>query len=335
MIVKEYTPAPTTDRFQKAGDEAERQMAHYLKRVFGDNPNVHVVNHLRLEHEGEVAQIDHLIFHRAGFIIVESKSVTGSVRINEREEWARQWNGRWSGMPSPVLQARRQADMLRALLQAHKVDLRNKILFGLKQGGFKEFIIDVVVAISDQGVIESRGDLPDVKKADQVPDHVKALIQAHARAASLLSSETRKGEMGFNLSPEEFVRVSAFLRNRHQEKGAAAMQPSGPAVEAPAAPLGSGAGVMPSVPPAGPEARTPGASPSYQCSKCKSADLEIRFGHTYYFHCRACSGNTPIKLTCPPCGSAARTRKRGSQFFRECSACGSSELYFTNPQVTA
>lgn len=219
MIVKEYHPPATSDRFQKAGDDAELQMAHYLKRAFGSDSNVHVFNNLRLEHEGEVAQIDHLVFHRAGFIIVESKSVTSSVRINEREEWARQWNGRWSGMPSPVLQARRQAELLRALLQAHKVDLRNKIMFGLKQGGFSGFLIDVVVAISDRGVIQYRGQLPDVKKADQVPEHIKALIQSHTRAANLLSNNTHKGEVGVDLQPEEVVRIVSFLRNRHREKG--------------------------------------------------------------------------------------------------------------------
>lgn len=327
MIVKEYHPPATSDRFQKAGDEAELQMAHYLKRAFGSDPNVHVFNNLRLEHEGEVAQIDHLVFHRAGFIIVESKSVTSSVRINEREEWARQWNGRWSGMPSPVLQARRQADLLRALLQAHKVELRNKIMFGLKQGGFSGFLMDVVVAISDRGVIQYRGQLPDVKKADQVPEHIKTLIQSHTRAANLLSNNTHKGEVGVGLSPEEVVRITSFLRNRHQERAATLVEftplpeepQTSPQVSDPA-----------SAAPAG-ESPVQAAPAAFRCSKCGSADLEIKFGHSYYFHCRNCGGNSPIKLTCPECVGQARTRKSGKQFFRECPKCGTSALYFTNP----
>lgn len=40
------------------------------------------------------------MLHRSGAVIIESKSVTSAVRINERSEWARAWNGRWSGMPS-------------------------------------------------------------------------------------------------------------------------------------------------------------------------------------------------------------------------------------------
>lgn len=84
MIIKEHTPTHTSDRFRRAGDEAEQQMAFYLRRAFGDDPHVHVFNNLRLEHGGEVAQIDHLVFHRSGFIVVESKSVTSSVKINAR-----------------------------------------------------------------------------------------------------------------------------------------------------------------------------------------------------------------------------------------------------------
>jgi len=328
MIVKEYTPLPTTDRFQKAGDEAERQMAHYLKRAFGDSPNVYVFNNLRLEHEGEVAQIDHLVFHRAGIILVESKSVTSAVRINDREEWARQWNGEWRGMASPVLQARRQADLLRALLQANKVELRNKVMFGLKQGGFKMFVIDVVVAISDRGVVEYNGKLPDVKKADQVPDRIKELIADHEKLAHPLSRDKRSNDWGFNLVPEEVTRINAFLRAKHQDRQpepgpSAARVAEGPAAVAPAKPA----------PPARPAPRRPvqAATPAPECSKCQSTDLEIKFGHTYYFRCRKCDSNTAIRRTCPSCGGQQRTRKSGSKFYLECPTCNTSELFFTNP----
>jgi hypothetical protein len=320
MIAKEYHPLPTTDRFQKAGDDAERQMAHYLKRAFGDDPDVQVFNNLRLEHDGEVAQIDHLVFHRAGLIVIESKSVTSAVRINEREEWARQWNGQWRGMASPILQARRQGDLLRALLQAHKEELRNKILLGLKQGGFKAFMIDVVVGISDSGVVESRGALPDVKKADQVPDRVKELIADHQQLARPFSRDKRAEQWGFNISPEEVVRVSAFLRAKHRER---------PITPAPVAPE-----PIPAAPPtpAPPAPNTiPATTSRTECGKCQSQDLEIRFGHSYYFKCRSCEANTSIKLSCPKCGAVGRLRKSGPQFYAECPSCKFSALYFTNP----
>lgn len=352
MIVKEYTPAPTTDRFQRAGDEAEKQMAHYLRRAFGDNANIHVFNNLRLEHGGEVAQIDHLVFHKAGFIIIESKSVTTSVHINDREEWARQWNGQKRGMASPVLQARRQGDLLRALLQSHREDLRNKILFGLKQGGFQAFLLDVVVAISDCGVVQSRKTLPEVKKADQVPDRVKELMAEHSGLAHPFSRDKRSEQWGFNLTPEEFTKVSAFLRARHTERqpgttiaevvdepapqvGRHAPQPrtevnAEPRPAVTALPSAQMLAPAPTLSPSPGEKQSP-ASQTFQCSKCSGNDLEIKFGRSYYFYCRTCDGNTALKLTCPTCQATAKTRKSGPNFYRECPTCQTSEQYFRNP----
>ncbi|WP_216317588.1 nuclease-related domain-containing protein [Deinococcus aestuarii] len=323
MIAKEHEPFPTTDRLQKAGDEAEKQMAHYLRRAFGDDPDVHIFNGLRFEHGGEVAQIDHLVFHRAGMIIVESKSVTSAVRINEREEWARRWDGRWRGMASPVLQARRQADLLRSLLQAHREQLRNKVLFGLKQGGFRAFMINVVVAISDRGVVEHQGKLPDVKKADQVPDRVRELIADHTQLAHPFSRDKRAEQWGFNLSPEEVVRVGAFLRTQHQGRPPNPDPSCPPVASAPSQGVGWASPVSP------PSARF--AAQNSRCGKCEATDLEIRFGHSYYFKCRSCGANTVLKLTCTTCGGPQRTRKSGTEFYAECSTCRTSELYFTNP----
>ena len=69
---------------------------------------------------------------------------------------------------------------------------------------------------------------------------------------------------------------------------------------------------------------------TFACRACKSTSLDILFGRSYYFKCKDCGGNTPIQLTCPKCRGQQRTRKSGKQFFAECAACDSSELYFTN-----
>ncbi|RJF74493.1 NERD domain-containing protein [Deinococcus cavernae] len=323
MIVKEYQAVATTDKFKQAGDKAEGQMAFYLRRAFGTDPNVHVFNNLRLEHDGEVGQIDHLIVHRGGMIIVESKSVTSAVRINDREEWSRQWQGRWQGMASPVLQAQRQADFLRGYLNAHKEGLLNKMIFG-KQPGFRGFLIDVLVAISDQGVIEAKGDRPEVRKADQIPDQVKELLREHASLSNVFSLRFDKRAMneGFNLAPDELTRLIAFLRNKHVEAGRAETVRAEPAAvpqaqqqQVPAAPA----------PPVAPSVRR-----DFKCRHCQGQRLQVQFGKSYYFKCLDCEGNTAIHLTCTQCGAAARTRKQGKEFFAECPG-GHSERYFVNP----
>ena len=83
MICKERNPSehPEHDKFADAGAKAEAQMAFYLKRAFSDDPDVWVFNDLRFRSDEEdVAQVDHLVMHRSGFIVIESKSVTSKVR---------------------------------------------------------------------------------------------------------------------------------------------------------------------------------------------------------------------------------------------------------------
>lgn len=68
------------------------------------------------------------------------------------------------------------------------------------------------------------------------------------------------------------------------------------------------------------------------CRQCRSSDLSIQYGYSYYFKCCACGGNTAIRPPdCPLCKAPQRLRKDRQQFFLECSSCQSSHLFFTNP----
>src|SRR2546423_13797828 len=92
MVEKERNPPehPETGKIADAAAEAEKQMAFYLRRAFGTSDHILLFNDLRLvADDGEVAQIDHLILHPNGFILIESKSIAGSVLINEHGEWCR------------------------------------------------------------------------------------------------------------------------------------------------------------------------------------------------------------------------------------------------------
>ena len=328
MILKEHQLQETRgDRFQRAGDQAERQMAHYLQRAFGGSGEIHVFNNLRFERsQGDAAQIDHLVMHRGGMVIVESKSVSTAVRINEREEWSRRWEGQWHGMPSPVLQAERQADLLRCVLQDHCTELRRRSLFGLRQEDFGQWPIDTLVAISDQGLLEAKGQRPSVCKADQVPGRVQ----------TLLGQETARGR-GTPLNAEEFERLSRFLLMKHRDRpprtnlgpAPSSPAPSSPAASSPAAPRPE-ARRQPPAPPA-PQSQS-AAAPA--CSKCRSTHWEIQYSQKYrnsYFRCRDCQASSPLRRICPACGKPARIRKQGAQFYAECGACGHSEQFFTNP----
>ena len=122
MIAKPYKNKTLhLDPRQRAGAAAENQMAHYLHRAFKQDREVHVLHALCLrdaeqpEQDGSpgVCQIDHLLVHRWGLFIIESKSVTDEVRMRSDgsggDEWSRVYRGKETGMASPIRQARRQS----------------------------------------------------------------------------------------------------------------------------------------------------------------------------------------------------------------------------------
>ena len=91
MILKDKIQTSSASRELDAGIKQEQDVAFYLRRAYKDRDNVMVINDLRIEHDGEVAQIDHLIVYTYGFIVVESKSIRGEVNVNEHGEWTRSY----------------------------------------------------------------------------------------------------------------------------------------------------------------------------------------------------------------------------------------------------
>jgi hypothetical protein len=322
MILKELDPfPPTADPLQRAGRRAEERMAFYLRRAFADgrnNETFRVFNGLRLERDGDAAQIDHLVLHRYGVVLLESKSVTTEILVNEHGEWSRRFEGRERGMPSPILQAQRQARFLRLYLEAHAESLLGKV-FGVLQARFGTMPIDVLVAISDEGIIKRAegAAFPEICKADQAPDRVQSLFDRHRRDSSIFILDPRRG--AYILSREELDRLTAFLLEQHRPaSGNETAEVREPAPPKPAEPA------SPSAP--------PGDAPGKTCRHCGRAALAVEYGrYGYYLKCAECGGNTPITTVCAGCGGKERIRKAGKQFFAECAACNTSRLYHTNP----
>ncbi len=337
MIVKELdAPVASGDALRKAGRAAEEQMAFYLRRAFKDDADTRVLNGLRMEHDGEVAQIDHLVLHPFGLVIIESKSVTATVRINARGEWTRWYGGSARGMPSPVLQAERQRDVLHTLL-ASREDLHYHDLYG-----------DVVVAISDQGVIQRPRDLDlaTVAKADQVPSQIRERIAFYrlthdgvkgtgvqsllSLALSWLPSAYHATTM---MDSSVLDRVAAFLVEHHQPSSPTIAHSYTAAADTPLHQANAATQAARStqrqtpVVEQQPQPRPPRV---YRCRRCGSERVEIAYGYSYYFKCRDCNSNTAINECCMACGEKQRVRKNGVRYFLDCERCATSILYFTD-----
>lgn len=249
MITKPYKPpAQHRDPRLQAGAEAERQMAHYLHRRFCEDPELHVLHDLRIEDRDQteqdgspgVCQIDHLIVHRWGMFIVESKSVAEAVQVRPDgsggDEWFRVYSGKKTGMPSPVQQARRQAGFLRTFLQRRREELVGRMPFGMRtlakvklgtdQRGFRNAPIQLVIAVSDGGRIDRLDGWEEPRKpfrvflakADLVADKIEGEL-AHHRAGSRLLKVKLTGEYGlWSMEADEAGTVAEFLAAQHVER---------------------------------------------------------------------------------------------------------------------
>ena len=359
MIVLPYREGSSSvDPRQRAGAAAERQMAHYLHRTFSDDASACVLHGLRIKDPDQpeqngapgVCQIDHLLVHRWGLFIVESKSVSQEVRVRPDgtggDEWSRVWNGSESGMPSPIRQARRQAELLRGLLQRYRADLLGrkalgqrtlaKLITGCDQRGFKHIPMQLVIAVSDRGTIKRLDGWTEpqkpfqvyVAKADLVPDKISGEIKRHRKGARITSINPLNEYGLWDMKKAEVVSVAEFLADRHSDQAnppssSSSQPPKAPARKAPSENLAQQA--------------NPSSQPS--CKHCGSNALTARWGRFgYYWRCGECGKNTKMPVACAACsaeGSHGNTvvkiRKTGAKYFRDCVACGASELIWIAP----
>ena len=328
-------------------------MAFYLDRTFRNDDRMLILHDVHLALGSDHAQIDHLVVHPFGVAIVESKSVTSSVRINAADEWERAWNGRWQGMPDPLLQGERQGILLKRLLQSRTADLLDKAIFGLMQGTFTHMAMDVFAAVSDTGTIKRsrKGQAPHAMKADAIPNAIVETVEGHRRDGALpiadlkaFGNAPRSFKVAEQLRVAHFLRVHSDARRQPAAPSAIACEaaPIPPPVTRPASgPADAGAGA--GAPRVGRSSRHRSDAPAdivspataepaahdhvvaLACKKCGSHDMEAligRFGP--YGHCRACDENTSVRPTCTACGEKVRVQRSPEGFAGTCGECGTA-----------
>jgi len=286
-----------------AGEKQESQVSYFLNRYFGGNDNYRILNNLHIEVNGFKSQIDHLVIYRAGFIVVESKSIKGEVRVNSLGEWERSYKGEWFGIPSPVKQAAMQIDNLKALLRENSSRLLGKLL-GLQKGfGGRQY--KIVVAISSSARLD-RANIPaDISKHIVKTEFLVDKIRELTKAADSGLKSFAKSEPRF--TDDEMDRIYAFLKNYERSNEPAPEPESRPVANRSERPEPSGQTVV-----------------TVSCKNCgETQALSAHYGpYGYYARCARCSTNTALKYACPVCGSGStRTRKSGSDMYLDCQSC--------------
>ncbi|MEI7833351.1 MAG: NERD domain-containing protein [bacterium] len=308
MIIKEPDEFRVANAMEKAGMEAEKQMAFYLRRSFASDANIYIANSVRIDIDGDVAQIDHLVIHPYGLIIVESKSVTTTVGVNSYMEWYREYNGTKKGMASPIQQAKRQGEFLIGLLNSSAARL-------MDTSQTREARLSILVAISDHGIIERAPglDIPQVCKADQVTDRIKAIV----------NRRIAEDKLAHALKKDELTRIGHFIIALHK-----------PLIKGYSTPAQTTVAVAETSPVYGSKT-TPEKAPSVNipfCKYCNSFDLKLtngKFG--FYYICNDCKKNTAIVVNCRKCNQKAKIVKDGDNYDAVCPGCGYKENYCTEP----
>jgi predicted RNA binding protein with dsRBD fold (UPF0201 family) len=101
------------------GIATEKQAAYEIDFYFGHSKNLIVLHDLRLEINGRVAQIDHLIMNRSFEVFVlETKTFNSGLSINDRGEFSTFYDNREIGIPSPIAQNSRHITVLRDAFNA-------------------------------------------------------------------------------------------------------------------------------------------------------------------------------------------------------------------------
>lgn len=124
----------------QAGGKGERESAYEIEFLLGANRNRATIHDLRIEVEGRVAQIDHLIIDRLlGITVCESKHFAEGVRIDELGEWT-SYRGRDEyGIASPIEQNRKHIEVLKDLFDRGMVQLPSRL--GLAKPRFSSLIL--------------------------------------------------------------------------------------------------------------------------------------------------------------------------------------------------
>ena len=103
-------------RVVRAGVKGEQEAAYLIDFHFKDRENWVVIHDLRLEVDGRVAQIDHVLLHRClDCYVLETKHFSSGMKITEDGEFLR-WNHykkTYEGMASPLAQNDRHVAVLR------------------------------------------------------------------------------------------------------------------------------------------------------------------------------------------------------------------------------
>lgn len=254
----------------RKGRSGERNAAYYIDSSFKDSSNLAVIHDLRLEWEGESAQIDHLVISRGLiFYLLETKNFSGNLSINEHGEFTVFYGNTRKGIPSPIQQSRRHEKVLTKWLEQLGISGR----LGSSPQFFHVVLVAPTSTISRPAA--AKFDTSNVIKADAFDEwrmqHVEKRMsfgQALTAIANLRSGDTVR-ELAQKLAnahrPLNPLQLPDFMKPREQVN---ARPPAQNAINS--QPVVADESPRPAQPVSASAVETPGAVCA-SCARCLSA----------------------------------------------------------------
>lgn len=310
----------------QAGKQVERDTAYYLSVIAERIPGIYVFNDISFKNGDFNVQIDHLVLYDYGFIVIESKSVFGEVRVNELGEWSRSYKGEWYGFKSPFKQVEVQKYHLNEYLYLHRAKILKKVLMLQPSFGGREW--SALACISSTSIIHR----------EQAPKEIKDFIVKNEFLYDAVLRIVKRNRILSNtpkFTSKSMERIAAFLRQHEGASSSEVGHVEAASEEAKVEPTVESANESqeeepkqaspaPLQAPADDSSKGKHKEVKMSCKKCSSVDLEPRYGKFgYYFNCNQCSANTSMPKECPQCScKSARTQKKGNNYFVACQSCG-------------
>lgn len=233
---------------KRLGIKGEREAAYAIDFEYASRKSYVVIHDLRLEFEGRVAQIDHLIISRILDIwLCETKFFSEGVRVTDQGHWERYGGGRTHGAESPIKQNERHVAVVRDVIDKGGIKLPGRLFT------FKPRLVPVVL-ISNEAKLH----LPKTKAARGAIDGLSSVIKVEQLVERI---ERTFDERNALVALARAVSVSADDLVRLGEQFVALHRPA--PIDGP-----ERFGLPPSAVSAGPKVASAVAGTQHRCASC-------------------------------------------------------------------
>lgn len=280
------------------GYKSEKNSAYYFNFYLKESSNNIILHDIRIEHNGRVAQLDHIIVNRLGIILLENKSFRGKLTINADGSLSVDYGKNIRTFPNPIEQNNRHKEVVKELI-GDKMDLP----FNMKLFGGIPITSKVII---DPNTSVTNTTLPEeFERADSfISNRVKEMdnistIDVFKSIAKTITMERVKEISNFLIKNHKPIKFNYLRKYPIKQKVS--------------------------------EKSLNTKKKLHFCSKCKSSNIEIVYGkYGYYFKCLSCFSNSKIKLSCATDKCELRIKKNKLKFFKVCKTCKKEELFFEN-----